>query len=185
MDDRAVSATGNGRSEETMIDLNEFRRLFQAQVSTVTVVTAQHGQHRAGLTATAVCSLQDDPPSLVVSVNRSSTAYRLIAQSRQFAVNLLNDQQEAVASRFARHAADLDEAARKFEDAGRWSVSDRGIPLLEDAVAAAECEVVQIIELKTHAILIGQIVAAYHADGEIPLLYGNRQYASLRHHQPV
>lgn len=162
-----------------MIELKEFQRLFQMQVSTVTVITAQHEGVRAGLTATAVCSLQDNPPSLVVSVNRKANAYRLITESRRFAVNLLSDDQEVVANRFARHAASLNEAAEKFE-AGTWASSTEGLPVLEGAVATAECVLAQVIELTTHAILIGHIVTTHHADGAMPLLYGNRQYASLR-----
>lgn len=165
-----------------MIDQQAFRRLFQAQVSTVTVITAQHEGHRAGLTATAVCSLQDEPPSLVISLNRNANAYRLIAASGRFAVNLLSHSQTAVANRFAKSAANLDEASRKFEEAGDWTSTENDVLVLQGALAAAECELGQLIELQTHVILIGHIIATHHSDDSGALLYANRQYASLREH---
>ncbi len=162
-----------------MIDVDEFRRLFQAQVSLVAVITAQAGERRAGFTATAVCSLQDDPPSLIVSINRKTNAYPLIVESKRFAVNFLAADQEHVSARFAKHAADLDEAAMKFDAAGDWCLSAHGALLLQNATAVAECELVQSVELNTHAILIGNILDAEVSETAKPLLYGFKRYVRI------
>lgn len=163
-----------------MVKVDDFRRLFQAQVSTVAVITTAIGDELAGLTATAVCSFQDTPPTLLASINRNSNAYRIICTSRRFAVNFLAADQEHVASRFAKHAANAAESAQKFQAAGTWREGPNGLPMLCGAAAAAECEVAQLIEMNTHAILIGHIVHVDAAhEGENPLLYGARRYVRL------
>ena len=45
-------------------------------------------------------------------------------------------------------------------DHGEWVELGSGVPLLQDAAAAFDCVVVQMVEAGTHTIFIGAIVAA-------------------------
>ena len=60
----------------------------------VTVIATGAPGHRFGLTATAVCSLSDEPPTLLVCVNRPASAHDVISRNGNFSVNLLADDQE-------------------------------------------------------------------------------------------
>ncbi len=55
----------------------------------VSIITAADSGRRAGLTATAVCSVTTDPPRLVVFVNKNVLASELIQNSAALAVNVL------------------------------------------------------------------------------------------------
>ena len=67
----------------------------------VTIITAKDGDKRAGLTATAVCSVTADPPRLVVFVNKNVQASEVILSSGALCVNVLAGEQEEVAKVFA------------------------------------------------------------------------------------
>ena len=67
----------------------------------VTLVTTAGGGSRAGLTATAVCSVSAEPPQLLACVNREAEAHRLLLATGHLAVNLLSAGQHELADRFA------------------------------------------------------------------------------------
>jgi flavin reductase (DIM6/NTAB) family NADH-FMN oxidoreductase RutF len=161
------------------ITTDEFRRCFQLQVSTVTIVTTHDGERRAGLTATSVCSLMDSPPSLLVSLGRGSQSCPMVLSSRRFAVNILQESQADVAKAFARHAADAEAGEQKFRDAGQWTDGPGGVPLLDGCLANLVCNVIESSTMKTHMVFFGLVTAVrFPIDGR-PLLYGFRQFCSL------
>ena len=110
---------------------------------------------RAGLTATAVTFLSTNPPSLLACVNRNSSSYPGLAPGVAFGVNVLGADHRELADRFA--GRDWRETAPNAfaKAAGRSSPS--GAPLFSDALAAFDCEVEDIIERHTHAIVIGRV----------------------------
>jgi flavin reductase (DIM6/NTAB) family NADH-FMN oxidoreductase RutF len=161
------------------ITIDEFRRCFQLQVSTVTIVTTHDGERRAGLTATAVCSLMDSPPSLLVSLGRGSQSCPMILSSRRFAVNILQEDQAPVASVFARHAADAAAGEQKFREGGGWTEGPGGVPLLDGCLANLVCNVIESTTMKTHTVFFGLVTAVRFPSEGRPLLYGLRQFCSL------
>jgi flavin reductase (NADH) len=117
----------------------------------VTIVAAAHAGRRGGLAATAVCSVTTAPPTLLVSINRSASAYRLLVASGAFSVNILAAHQIHVARRFGTPAADPEE---RFEH-GDWIAGRTGSPLLQDSVAALECEIIRTVDVGTHSLFLG------------------------------
>ena len=67
----------------------------------VSIITGKDGDRRAGLTATAVCSVTADPPRLVVFVNKNVQANEIIIGTGALCVNVLAGDQEDVAKVFA------------------------------------------------------------------------------------
>ncbi|MCD1633631.1 flavin reductase [Martelella mediterranea] len=110
-----------------------FRQAMAMFPGAVTVVTTGEGDGRRGMTATAVCSVTDDPPSLLVCINRKTETGVEISRNGRFCVQLLNDRDHALALRFAG-ATGL-HGAEKFEP-GRWQTCVLGMPRLEGARAA-------------------------------------------------
>jgi flavin reductase len=161
------------------ITTDEFRRCFQLQVSTVTIVTTHDDGRRAGLTATAVCSLMDSPPSLLVSLGRSSQSCPMILSSRRFAVNILQEDQADVARVFARHASDVAAGEQKFRDGGDWIEGPGGVPLLDGCLANLVCNVIESTTMKTHTVFFGLVTSVRLPSEGRPLLYGFRQFCSL------
>lgn len=152
----------------TTIRPEEFRASMRQLAGAVTVIATGDAGQRFGLTATAVCSLSDDPPTLLVCVNRSASAHDLIQKNRTFTVNLLAGDQEKVAARFAGRAGLKGEA--RFEGAA-WGRLATGAPVLDNALAVFDCEITQEHVFASHTIFIGRVVASAARGAADPLIY--------------
>lgn len=143
-------------------DRQTFRDVVGRFATGVTVITTAHDGVLHGSTASAFTSLSDDPPSVVVCLNRTSLTGQATRRTRRFAVNVLAEDQERHAGIFAR------KGDNKF--AGIETIDDAGIPLIKGAIAHLNCEVDQDIESGTHVVLLARVTAARSRDG-LPLAY--------------
>lgn len=149
------------------VDPDAFKRGMRHLVGAVTLVTTSHHGQRRGLTATAVCSLSAEPPSLLACVNRQADAHDLIRASGLFAVNLLAYEQRALAETFA--AMDGSKGESRFEQ-GDWLTLSTGAPCLADSIVTFDCELASEHGVATHTIFVGHVVAVRSRPGK-PLLY--------------
>lgn len=156
------------------VDENAFKAAMRNLASGVAVITSVQNGQRGGMTATAVCSLSAQPPQLLVCVNRRASTHGLITESRKFCVNLLADRHAPVAAVFASEAT----WDQRFE-AGRWISLSTGAPVLSDASAAFDCEVVERIDSATHSIFIGRVVDVWATPDAAPLVYFQSGFAAL------
>jgi flavin reductase (DIM6/NTAB) family NADH-FMN oxidoreductase RutF len=138
-------------NDDMTVDADTFKLAMRQFGATVTIVATAHEGRRGGLTATAVCSVTMAPPTLLVSVNRSASAYPLLVASRAFSVNVLAARQIEIARSFGAPTGD---PATRFEY-GAWTAGETGSPLLEDSVVALDCVVVKTIDIGTHSLFIG------------------------------
>lgn len=151
--------------------LAAFRSAMRRLAGHVNVVTTQLNGERGGLTATAVCSLTAQPPRILACINLSGRSFRMIAESRVMAINVLGAEHEALARRFASA-----NGGDPFDGPERWTQSATGAPLLEQAQATFDCSVEQMLMTSTHAIVIGEIRHITHREHGTPLLYANGQF---------
>lgn len=126
----------------------DFRCGMRHFASAVTIVTARYGDQRAGLTATAVCSVTADPPRLVVFVNKNVVAARLIINSGALCVNVLSCEQELIAKAFSGMLDNAKGEARF--DYGCWHELVSGAPVLDKALVNFDCRVMRVYEESTH-----------------------------------
>jgi flavin reductase (DIM6/NTAB) family NADH-FMN oxidoreductase RutF len=155
------------------VDANLFRVALRQLAGAVSVITAGAGDTRAGLTATSVTSFSAEPPTILVSVNTSASAYPTIVARRHFAVNILSHEQQAIADRFAGRLGL--KGADRYQGA-EWRTLASGAPALVGALAVIDAQIEEIIERHSHAILIGR-VKAVEADTQTgALLYWRGAY---------
>lgn len=142
------------------------------------VIASGDSQQRAGLTATAVCSVTAEPPRLLVCVNRNVYAHKVINRSGHLSVNVLSRDQEPVARRFAGMVEGVAGEARF--DGEAWSTGISGVPVLESALVSFECRVVESIPASTHDLFLCEVIgAAGRMDQQDPLIYFNGKFAAL------
>lgn len=151
-----------------------FKKGMQQLAATVTVITANHNGVRSGLTATAVSSVTNDPPSLLVCVNKNAGTHDLITNSGKFSVNLLSKDHVHISNGFA---TPVDNPEEKFAH-GEWQESPLGTPVLTEALTAFSCTVSETVNTNTHTIFIGTIEEIQHKE-QLPLIYGNKGYKTL------
>ena len=157
-------------------DGDAFRAAMRQLASGICLVTQNVNGDRTGMTATAVASLSLDPPTLIVCVNRGASIYPGLRPGAAFGVSVLGADHRELADRFAGRTGE--NGGERFRE-GRWRVAPNGAPLLADALAALACEVEEIVERNTHAIVIGLVKHAAAASGGGALLYWRGVYDQL------
>jgi len=155
----------------TGITAEEFKRAMRRFAASVNVITTREGNTMNGMTATAVCSVSAEPPSLLIIVNRSNRSHPIIIRTRTFTVNMLAEGQEHLAAHFASRPADPFEAVPHC-------LGSNGCPSIDGADAHLECFVSNQFDSGSHTIFIGKIVATWVTEG-VPLLYHDGSYRSL------
>ena len=141
----------------------------------VTIITAGEGEIRTGATVTSATALSVDPPRMLISLNRSSSTWPVVERFRHFAVNVIGREHEGLANRFAGHGGV--KGSDRYRGA-EWTRLASGAPVLEDAVAALDCEVEEAIERHSHVIVIGKVLAIRIGGGN-SLLYQNGRYHTV------
>lgn len=158
-----------------LVDEEAFKEGMRQLTAGVTIVTTAIGNQRSGLTATAVCSLSAEPPTLLACVNREAGAHDPTLQSRVFCVNVLGMQHFELAKLFA----DSRRAARRFES-GNWGTLETGAPVLMDSLASFDCLLGQTMRADTHTVLTGRVQAVRADESLEPLLYSRGLFGSFR-----
>lgn len=165
-----MSIVSMGQSA-AMINADQFRWGMRHMAGAVSVIATGRVGQRAGLTATAVCSVSAEPPRLLVCVNTSASAHDMLKREGVLSVNVLRPSQLQVASAFASSRI-------KGEDrfaCGDWSEMD-GVPVLGDASVAFSCRIAQRICSGTHTIFLCDVVDCISADDEDTKAEGNLLY---------
>ena len=145
---------------------SELQRQVMGRFATgVTVVTTRTGDEMCGMTANAVMSLSLEPPLLVVSVDRAAHMHGALLESGCFAVNVLKQEHESLSRRFAK------KGPKNFSDLS-CTVKETGSPILDDALAFADCRVVEVLSGGDHDMFVGELLAAASRRGEPLIFYG-------------
>jgi flavin reductase len=86
----------------------DFRKAMRTLASAVSIVSTAHDDRRFGMTATAVCSLSMQPPTLLVCVNQSTSLHHPLLSAGRFCINILHADQDELARTFGRKGMDRD-----------------------------------------------------------------------------
>lgn len=164
---------------------------YQHYPKIAVVVTASAGGRDNAMTAAWHMAISKKPPLYCIAISAGHFTYKLVAESKEFGLNFMPDTSvELVAALGGSKGSTLD----KFPAFGikKDESLKTGVPILADAYAAFECELVDDREYSDHQLLIGEIVAvhyledAFMEDGRLnlekvsPVLYmGSDKYLDL------
>ena len=146
-----------------MLDSAVFRNVIARFASGVGVVTTSHDGRDWGMTASAICSVSLDPPTVLICANRMAPSGNAFSAARHFAINILGSEQRWIAEKFARPMPN------KFNDV-EFRRGGAGDPLLVNCLATLECQVVEEVTVGSHRVLIADVLAADAFDVQ-PLAY--------------
>jgi len=155
------------------VEKQSYRDAMARLGGAVNVITTDGPAGRAGFTASAVTSVTDTPPTLLVCANRSNDSYAATRTNGVICVNTLTPAQEALSSLFAGMTDVPDE--KRF-DGWKWDTMTTGSPALEDAVAAFDCRITQVIEVGTHDVFICEVDSVRTGPVHEGLIYYARGY---------
>jgi flavin reductase len=150
-----------------------FREAMSRLGAAVHVVATAGPGGKAGFTATAVCSVSDAPPTLLVCLNRKSQGGPVLRENKVFCVNTLGADGEALADVFAGRTGLA--TADRFT-AGLWASMKTGAPALSAAVVAFDCRVMEIRAVASHNVIFGAVVDIRLGPAGPALVYHERAY---------
>jgi flavin reductase len=154
-----------------MIEAIDFRNAMSLLTSAVSVVTTIGSTGRYGFTASAVCSVTDSPPTLLVCMNIASSSHTHFVENKILTVNVLAAHHQHMSKVFSSKMSP--EERFKY---GSWTELETGAPVLKDALVSFDCQIEQIQEVGTHTIFICRIVAIQQGQHDQGLVYFNRAY---------
>ncbi|MEU6756824.1 flavin reductase family protein [Streptomyces sp. NPDC046685] len=165
-----------------LVDPAKFRSLMTTHPAGVAIVTttARDGEPW-GMTCSSMCSVALQPPTLLVCLRAESPTLAALLQVSAFSVNLLHDRAVPAANLFASGAAD------RFEKVKWVPEPEFGLPhLLDDAHTIADCRVSRTLPVGDHLVVFGEVLQVETQSNQppSPLLYGMRQYGSLKVSRP-
>ena len=158
------------------IDATAFRNGMRRLAAGVCIITTEDAAGlRTGMTATAVCSVSAEPPTLLCCINRQNISYATILRAGVFGVNVLAMDDRPLADQFARPLP----SSEKFA-LGIWRRLVTSSPILESALAGFDCKVTSSVEVGTHGIIFGEIQDIHARPvAAKPLLYGHGAYGGF------
>jgi flavin reductase (DIM6/NTAB) family NADH-FMN oxidoreductase RutF len=148
-----------------------YRQAIGRFATGVTVITTTTPTGPAGMTASAVCSLSLEPLLMLVCIDNRLPTHDAVLRSRVFAVNVLGEDDEYLARRFATPGID------KFR--GLLIEEQSGVPILKTAIAHFVCEVHERLPGGDHSIFIGRVLQCEHVLTARPLLYFSASFGCL------
>lgn len=137
----------------------------------VNIITTDGPAGRAGFTASAVCSVTDTPPTLLVCLNRSASVYDTFVRNTALCVNVLHAEQEQL-SRIFGGKTPMDE---RFA-AASWRTAVSGAPVLEGATASFDCRVVEKAQVGTHTVMYCEVMHIGIHEVAAGLVYFDRRF---------
>jgi flavin reductase (DIM6/NTAB) family NADH-FMN oxidoreductase RutF len=130
----------------------------------VYVIGVGKGERQNAFTAAWVMQVSFEPLLLAISINPEHYSYQLLQESGICTVNVLGQDQYAIAEHFGRSTSDK---MKGFE----WKTSKTGAPVLAESLAYFDCEVSHYADAGDHKIAVCKVVAAAALNQGLPMLY--------------
>lgn len=141
----------NAQGYSVMETRDRMRDAMRRQTAPIAILATQNDAERAGILVTSVISVSLDPPSVLISINRSSGFYLPLLQSRRFSVNWLGAGHDPLVPIFSGKL----KGEHRFAH-GNWSELN-GLPILSDARASFVCRVEADLQYGSHHVFIGHV----------------------------
>ena len=153
-------------------DTRSFREALGRFATGVAFITAAPDGEPAGLIVNSLTSVSLNPPLVSFCPSRSSLTWSRIRRARRFGVSVLARQHE----RFARSATPP--GTDRFAGLD-WDLGPGGLPLLTDALAALECEIVAEHPAGDHWIVVGHVHNMRVSPIKDPLIFFAGAFSSV------
>ena len=154
-------------------DKPTYREAMSRLGAAVNIITSAGPEGDVGFTASAVCSVTDDPPTLLVCMNRASKSNAAFLANKILCVNVLAHEHQELSAPFAS-VGNLPMAERF--GLTKWLRLATGSPVLENSAASFDCTIDQIVEVGTHSVFFCSVKAIHLGPATAGLIYHGRAY---------
>jgi len=155
------------------LDARSLRDALGRFATGVAFITAAPDGQPAGLIVNSLTSVSLDPPLVSFCPSRSSLTWQRMRSTGRFAVNVLGRQHERFAIRATPAGAD------RFAGLD-WQPGPHRTPLLTDALATLECQIVGQHPAGDHWIVVARVDEVRIAPGGDPLVFFAGAFSALQ-----
>jgi flavin reductase (DIM6/NTAB) family NADH-FMN oxidoreductase RutF len=138
--------------------------LFKQISHGVYVIGVSDGTHQNAFTASWVMQVSFNPPLLAISINPEHYSYQLLQAGGVCTVNVLGQDQYAIAEHFGRSAKDK-------MSGFQWQKGSTDAPVLSESLVYFDCQVSHYTDAGDHKIAVCKVIAAAKLNEGRPLLY--------------
>lgn len=173
---KIVDPIDDGIGSPAEVSGTDYRDAMSRIAGAVHIVTTDGPAGLGGATMTAVASVSDAPPTVLICLNRTGRLAAILHENGVFCVNTLVAGDETLAGVFAG-VGGLDH--RQRFDHGAWGRASTGAPVLEEARAAFDCRVTTTTDVGSHTVIFATVEAVRVGAMRPALLYLDRAYRVL------
>ncbi|GAA2418754.1 flavin reductase family protein [Actinomadura vinacea] len=164
---------------DPLTGVTDFTEALAGFATGVVVLTVKDGRDDLGTTVTSFMSVSLEPPMVLAGVASASYLAEVLTRQDRWAATVLGAGQRALAGRFAAEGRPGARILLASEPHHRGPLSDALI--VDEAVAALECETRQRIEAGDHTLFVAEVLSAdYIARRQTPLIRVNSAYLGAR-----
>ncbi|MGH9245280.1 MAG: flavin reductase family protein [Acidimicrobiales bacterium] len=160
-------------STPTSIDADRYRRVLGHLPTGVVIISSVAAGAPVGLAIGSFTSLSLDPPLVLFCVDKGSQTWPGIEAGGAFSVNILADDQTALARKFSIRDAN------RF-DGVAWRPAPSGSPIIDGSLAWIDCVLDRVDEAGDHWIAIGRVTALGVDREAAALVFFRGSYGSCR-----
>ncbi|MFQ5993927.1 MAG: flavin reductase family protein [Acidiferrobacterales bacterium] len=163
------------------VDTHAYRQTMGLFATGVTVILAAEGRDIRGMTANGVTSLSLEPTLIIVCPSKKSHMATYLDKGQAFTLNILGEDQEAIANYFA---GGVDGEEKPQFDFIPWPTAGN-TPRLSGCIGALACRVHEIHEGGDHWIVIAEVLDLHRGpEPPRPLLFFGGGYHSPAQEEP-
>ncbi|GGS23519.1 4-hydroxyphenylacetate 3-monooxygenase reductase component [Streptomyces humidus] len=151
----------------------EFRTAMANLSAGVNIVTTDGPRGRAGITVSAVCSVTDSPPTMLVCVNRSSRSHDVLRANERVCINVLGPEHQDVALAFA---GSVPPEERFSVSADVWDHSVAAVPVLKGSAASIVGRITGSATQGSHSVLFVEADRVIVGEDSGGLVYFQRRF---------
>src|SRR6202043_1549248 len=129
------------------------------------VLGAAHDGKSTVATVNWVTQTAFAPPLVVVGIKKDSGSHAMVKDSGKFTLSFLESGQKKIATSYFKHVEPQNGKFGEFA----FENGQNGCPIISDAPAAVECDVVGFYELGDHSTVVGEVKQATVKRGVEPL----------------
>ena len=154
------------------MDPREFRNALGSFATGVCLVTVNDSiMGPIAMTINSFSSVSLEPPLVLWSIQNDSDCFVAFTECEQFALSVLNSDQSALSSQFAKRG-------EHQTNSDHFSADTHGVPVVNDALAVFSCAIDAVHSAGDHHIIVGRVNSFQTASGA-PLLFHSGQYREL------
>lgn len=137
---------------DEVVSLADFKAAMRALPAGICAVTTGQGDEVAGLIVSSLTSVSAEPPMIAFFAHQASSFTGPLLRSGGFVANVLGEEHHEVMSQFLSAA----QGPARFAK-GAWTEGAHRRPVLSDALASLECDIVWTQVLGTHHLIVGKV----------------------------